>query len=122
MVCKAGESGQGAGQTVPGLARRQDRLGAAGFRSEYQLSDVRGARSARFPVESRSDEVLCRALARVCGFVSARRVSASTVYADSSVFALAMRRSVGRGDRNGPSDTPVAKAEPTLHDEQGGLK
>jgi len=53
-----------AGQTVPGLARRQDRLGAAGFRFEHRLSAIRGARSARFPVESRSDEVSCRALVR----------------------------------------------------------
>ena len=55
-----------AGQTVPGLARRKNRLGAAGLRSDHQLSAVRGARQRPVALSSRfSDEVLVPAIARV---------------------------------------------------------
>ena len=55
-----------AGQTVPVLARRKNRLGAAGWRSEHQLSAFRGARQRPVALSSRvSDEVLVPAIARV---------------------------------------------------------
>ena len=55
-----------AGQTVPVLARRKNRLGAAGLRSDHQLSAVRGARQRPVALSSRfSDEVFVPAIARV---------------------------------------------------------
>jgi hypothetical protein len=56
-----------AGQTVPMLGTKcKYRLGAAGFRSDHQLSAVRGARQRPVAPSNRfSDEVLVPALARM---------------------------------------------------------